>query len=189
MASLEQAVATQLKNIEAKTGRSLAALYEMLSASGLEKVSEQRKHLMDTLGLGYGDANTVALMARKAAEVPAASTNASDDPLDAIYAGPKAALRPLHDALMARIKTFGAFEAAPKKSYISLRRKKQFAMLGPATKTAIEIGLNCKALPPHGRLKVMPPATMCQATARIEGSAEIDAELLRWVRQAFDEAG
>ena len=64
--------------------------------------------------------------------------------LDAIYAGPKAAMRPIHDKLMAAIGRFGAFEVAPKKTYVSRRRKKQFAMFGPATNTRFDVGLNLK---------------------------------------------
>ncbi len=190
MATPEQATATQLKNIQAKTGKTTEALFAMLAGSGLVNVAEQRKWLMDTLGLGYGDANTVAILAKRAAETIAPTdTGAGEDPLVAIYAGPKADLRPLHDAVMARIGTLGAFDIAPKKTYLSLRRKKQFAMIGPATKTAIEIGLNAKTLPPNVRLKVMPPASMCQATTRIESEAEIDAALMGWLKTSYDEAG
>jgi len=137
------------------------------------------------LGLGYGDANALAHAAKAAA--PAAA--AADDPLDAIYAGNKAALRPLHDHLMARILPFGAFEVTPKKAYVSLRRKKQFAMLGPATQTRLELGLNAKGLPADARLKVMPPGGMCQYTVRLSATAEVDAQLLVWLRAAFDAAG
>ena len=90
---------------------------------------------------------------------------------------------------MAAVRSLGDFEQAPKKSYISLRRKKQFAMLGPATKDALELGLNAKDLPASGRLKAMPPGGMCQYTMRISTAAEVDAQLLGWVRQAFEAAG
>lgn len=76
--------------------------------------------LMQAQGLSYGDAHALALMAREAAQGP---PPADADPLDAIYSGAKAALRPLHDQLMAAIAELGGFETAPKKSYVSLRRK------------------------------------------------------------------
>jgi hypothetical protein len=91
--------------------------------------------------------------------------------------------------VLAVVKSFGPFEEAPKKTYISLRRKKQFAMVGPATKDSVEIGLNAKDLPPHARLKLQPPGGMCQATTRITSAAEVDALLKGWLKQAFDAAG
>jgi hypothetical protein len=185
MADPQAALATQLRNIEAKTGKSFAELRRLIADSGLAKVGEQRTMLMQSLGLGYGDANTLALLAKQAGEsVPSAA-----DPLDAIYAGPKANLRALHDRLLAEIGKLGAFELAPKKAYVSLRRRKQFAMLGPATRAEVELGLNAKSLPPSARLKVMPPGGMCQYAVRLSDAVQIDAELMKWVRAAYDGAG
>jgi Domain of unknown function (DUF5655)/Domain of unknown function (DUF4287) len=182
MADPQAALATQLLNIETKTGQTLAQLRDVIARSGLAKHGEVRAMLIERFGLGYGDANTVAHAAKDAP--PAAG----GDPLDAIYAGAKAGLRPLHDAVMKKIAAFGAFEIAPKKSYLSLRRKKQFAMLGPATKDQIEIGLNAKSLPEHARLKAMPPGGMCQYTVRIASAGEVDAALVGWIRAAYDAA-
>lgn len=186
MADLDAALQTQLRNIQSKTGKNLDQLRLLLDASGLSKHGEQRSYLMETLGLGHGDANTLVHVLKQAA-APAAAVDA--DPLDAIYVGPKAHLRLLHEALMKHINGFGEFELAPKKNYVSLRRKKQFAMLGPATKTQLELGLNIKDLPANPRLKVMPPASMCQYSVRLSGLDELDADLLGWLRAAFDGAG
>lgn len=196
MADPQAATVTQLKNIQAKTGRSIEALHAAVAASGAAKHGERRSWLMEHFKLGYGDANAVANFFGK--PVPdlggggspkaAAAACAADDPLDTIYAGPKAALRPLHEAVMAVVQGFGEYEAAAKKTYISLRRKKQFAMVGPATKDSVEIGLNCKDLPPHPRLKLQPPGSMCQATTRISAASEIDAALKGWLRRAYDGA-
>jgi hypothetical protein len=186
MADPQTATATQLRNIEAKTGKSFAQLCNLIADSGLAKVGEQRTMLMDRLGLGYGDANTLALLAKQAA-VPAPAGD--DDPLAAIYTGAKAQLRALHEALAAEIDKLGAHEKAPKKSYVSLRRKKQFATLGPATKDQIELGLNAKGLPVAARLKVLPAGGMCQYAVRLSDPKEVDAELMAWVRTAFDSAG
>lgn len=185
MADPAAALATQLKNIETRTGKSLADLKALVAGCGHDKVAGQRSWLMQTLGLGYGDANTVVMLAKQAA----AASPAAADPLDAIYAGAKAGLRPLHDALMSKIRTLGPFEVAPKQKYVSLRgAKKQFAMLGPATKDQVELGLNAKDLPDHPRLKKLPPGGMCQATVRLSATEEIDATLMGWLRTAYDAA-
>lgn len=197
MSDLNAAVLTQLRNIQAKSGKTLKQLADALASSGLAKHGEKRQWLMDQFQLGYGDANTAVTVIGKGVTtiegnapvlVKQAASVASDE-LDAIYAGPKAELRALHEHILKSMAALGAFEQAPKKSYVSLRRKKQFAMVGPATKTAIEIGLNHKGLPPHARLKVMPPGGMCQYTTRVSSVAQLDADVLGWVRAAYDAAG
>jgi hypothetical protein len=198
MADPMAAVITQLKNIQVKTGKTMSELHAAVAASGAAKHSEKRSWLMERFKLGYGDANTVVHLINKpipdlgigapAVAAPAAPYQ-EGDPLDAIYTGAKAGLRPLHEAVMTVVRGFGSFEEAPKKSYISLRRKKQFAMLGPATKDSVEIGLNAKDLAPHSRLKQQPPGSMCNATTRIGSKAEIDAALKGWLKQAYDAAG
>lgn len=192
------ATLSQLRNIQTRTGKTIAELHAVLAASGLAKTGERRSLLMEQFKLGYGDANAVALLFGKplppldggsAPTVP--TTPAADpagDPLDAIYSGAKAALRALHEAVIQQVTAFGAFEQAPKKAYVSLRRKKQFAMVGPATKDAIEIGLNAKDLAPGPRLKTLPPGGMCPYSLRISGPADIDAELVAWLRAAYDGA-
>ena len=179
------AIANQLRNIEAKTGKTFAQLCRVIADSGLAKIGEQRSMLMERLGLGYGDANMLALRAKDAA----VAAPAGADPLDAIYSGNKAALRGLHERLSAQIDKLGPHDKAAKKTYISLRRKKQFATLGPATKDQIELGLNAKDLAASARLKALPVGGMCQYAVRLSGASEIDAELLAWVRSAYDAAG
>ncbi len=90
---------------------------------------------------------------------------------------------------MDAINKFGEFEIAPKKTYVSLRRKKQFAMIGPATNTQVEVGLNMKGVKPTARLVAQPEKSMCQYKVRVADVAEVDKELLGWIKQAFDAAG
>lgn len=187
---MEKALQTQLANIEKRTGKSLEALTKIVKASGSSKHGEIRDMLETKLGMGHGDANTFVHYVLKsdgasAAEAAGAST---DSVLDEIYSGPKAALRPIHDSLMKAIHAFGPFEIAPKKGYVSLRVKKQFAMIGPATKSQIEVGLNMKDVPAAGRLVAMPAGGMCQYKVRIADLAEVDAQLIEWLRRAFTAA-
>ena len=191
MSDLEKALATQLANIEKRSGKSLDELVAIIRASGLAKHGEIRDMLKRDLGLGHGDANTLTHYALKSdgQSAPSSAGLSVDDVVAGLYAGPKASLRPIHDKLMAEINKFGAFEIAPKKTYISLRRKKQFAMIGPATKTQVEVGLNVKGLAPAERLVEQPPNSMCNYKVRLSVIAEVNAELISWIKQAFQSAG
>ncbi len=191
MADEAKALATMLANIEQQTGKTLADFRAVIERSGLTKHGERRSMLMETFGLGHGQANTVVHLAMQSdgASAAAAAGQNADAVLDTIYSGKKAALRPVHDAVLAFLRTLGDFEAAPKKDYISYRRKKQFLMLGPKTATAVELGFGAKTLAADPRLKEMPPNSMCKFTTRIGSVAEFDATMQAWVRQSFEEAG
>jgi Domain of unknown function (DUF5655)/Domain of unknown function (DUF4287) len=191
MDNLQKARETQLRNIEAKTGKNLDAIRQIIEKSGLKKHGEIRSFLMQELGLGHGDANSVVHYALETdGQTAAEAKGLSDDAvLDEIYTGKKAGLRPLHDAVMDVINGLGEFEIAPKKGYISLRRKKQFAMLGPATNEAIELGLNIKENLPTNRLKAQPPNSMCQYKLRLSQTSELDSDVKSWLKIAFEGAG
>lgn len=191
MTDVAKAMATQLANIEKRSGKSLAELAQIIQASGLSKHGEIRDMLKRDLGLGHGDANTLVHHVLKSdGQSAAAEQNLStDDVVSGLYTGPKAALRPIHDKVMAEISKFGEFEVSPKKTYVSLRRKKQFAMVGPATKTQIEVGINSKTLTATDRLVEMPPNSMCNFKVRLSSVDEVDEALIGWIKQAFESAG
>ena len=188
---MDKALATQLANIQKKTGKSLDELERLIRGSGLTRHGEIRDMLKRDLGLGHGDANTLVHVALKSDGQSAAEAagQSEEDVLAAIYSGPKAALRPIHDAVMSAVLTLGPFEVAPKKGYVSLRRKKQFAMVGPATNTRVEVGLNMKDVPATSRLQALPAGGMCQYKVKITEASEVDKELVAWIRRAYDAAG
>lgn len=191
MNAVDKGLETQLKNIQTKTGQSLSELVALVQQSGLSKHGEIRDRLKRDLGLGHGDANTLTHYALKSDGASAAqASNASmDDVVAAIYVGTKEHLRPIHDALMTALHPLGEFEVAPKKGYVSLRRKKQFAMITPATNTRVEVGLNMKGVAGTDRLLAQPPGGMCNYKVKLTAAAEVDAELIGWLGQAFQNAG
>jgi len=182
---IDKATATQLANIEQRTGKTLAQLTKIIETSGLDKHGELVAMLKKDLGMGHGDANVLVHYARKSAGA-FADAKPAGDVLDEIYTGPKSHLRPIHDALMKAIEKFGPFEIAPKKGYVSLRGKKQFAMIGPATNSQVEIGLNMKGVKGTARLVEQKPGGMCQYKVRVGEARDVDKELLGWIRQAYD---
>ena len=186
MNSVDKATQTQLANIQSKTGKTLDQLYGVIRESGLTKHGDIRDMLKTSLGLGHGDANALGLAYKKTLEAPQPENN---DVQDDIYVGPKAGLRTIHERLMTEIAGLGAFEISPKKGYVSLRRKKQFAMVGPGTKQRLEVGLNMKGVKAGDRLQEVPAGGMCQFKVFLSSVDEVDRELVEWVRQAYDSAG
>lgn len=184
MSNVEQAKATQLRNIESKINSSLDVVRSAIAASGLVKHGEIRSWLMERFQLGYADANALA----HAAKEPAASAEPTD-PLAEIYAGKKEHLRAIHEALIDRIADWGPYELAPKKAYVSLRRKKQFAMLGPKNASIAELGINLKDDVASDRIIAQKPGGMCQYAVGLSAAGDIDDEVLAVLRRAFEQAG
>jgi hypothetical protein len=185
---IAKAKANQLANIEKRFGKSLAELVALVQSSGLAKHGEVIAMLKAKLGLGHGDANAIALYAKSARE--GGPTEVSPDAaIEELYSGTKAALRPIHDALIAKLKGFGDFEIAPKKGYLSLRRAKQFACLTPATKTRLDVGIILKGAIATDRLVAQPPKAMFPFKVGLSSVNEVDRELLNWLKKAFDAAG
>ncbi len=189
MSTFDKAVQTQLDNIQKKTGMSLKELSSFIKKSGLSKHGAIRTMLMEKLGLGHGDANTLTHMVLKSDGTSAAEGKSTDAVLDEIYSGPKAAFRLIHEKLMKEINEFGEFEIVPKKGYVSLRRKKQFAMLGPKTNTRFEVGINAKDFKKNARLLEQPSGSMCNYIVNLSDAKEVDSELVAWIKSAYEGAG
>jgi hypothetical protein len=189
MSSLDQAIQTQLDNIQKKTGKSLDELGAVVRKSGLTKHGEIRDYLKRELSLGHGDANALVHAVLQSDGQHAADGKSSDQILDEIYSGAKAHMRPIHEKLMQEINHFGEFEIAPKKGYVSLRRKKQFVMLGPKTNTRFEVGINAKDLKKNARLLEQPKGSMCNYIVNLSDPKNVDAELIEWIKSAYEGAG
>src|SRR6476620_8524900 len=104
MATVEEGLRTQLRNIETATGRTIADWIALIKASGRSKHGEIVAWLKSEYGLSHGTANRLAITAlnpTSAADPTAATGAAEPDSVDALYSGTKTALRPIHDRVMA----------------------------------------------------------------------------------------
>jgi hypothetical protein len=191
MSILDHARATQLKNIETKTGKSLDELTLIIEKSGLTKHAGIRDFLIQEFKLGFGDASMLVHFALKTDGQSAAEDSGAtiEEITDQIYSEKTENQRQVHDRVMLEVEKLGTFEIAPKKAYLSLRRKRQFAMLGPASKGRVEVGMNMRGLPGTNRLLEQKPGGMCQYKVFLESLDQVDTELLGWLRQAYDSAG
>ncbi len=156
MPSVEDGIAAQIRNIETRYGKPLSEWFGVIAASGLTKHAEVAAMLKADYGMAHGAAHRVSLLSRQpAAPAPAPAPASPGEVADALYTGKKAALRPLHDQLMAVVDACGAdVSLVPKKGYISLRRpRKQFAMIQPSAAGRIDLGLILPGVPVGGRLE------------------------------------
>ncbi|HEY6296404.1 MAG TPA: DUF5655 domain-containing protein [Streptosporangiaceae bacterium] len=189
MATVEEGLQAQIRNIEATYGKPMDEWLAIVAASGLTKHTDVVRMLKSDHGLTHGAAHRVSLVARDAAAKPGGPGDAAD-PVSALYTGKKASLRPLHDALMSAIVAFGDdIELAPKKGYLSLRRRKQFAMIQPSAAGRLDIGLILGDVPPAARLESAAGFNaLFTHRVRLSNPADIDEQLISWLRQAYDRA-
>ncbi|WP_295995661.1 DUF5655 domain-containing protein [Rugamonas sp.] len=77
-------------------------------------------------------------------------------------------------------------EIAPKKSNVSLRARKQFALLQPNTKTRLDLGLILPGRAAEGRLEASGSFNaMFTHRVKLESMDQIDAEIELWITQAY----
>lgn len=182
----EQAAQAMIDNLKDKTGRTLGQWFEVLQKTNFEKHGEFMQHLKGELGVSHGYANLIALKYREAR-----AGGADDDPVATQYAGAKAGLRSVYDRIVATVEKLGDdVEISPKKTYVSLRRKKQFALVQPSTKDRVDLGINLKGEKPDGRLEASGSFNaMVSHRVRLATPQDVDAEVKAWLKQAYDAAG
>jgi hypothetical protein len=181
MASLDDQVASMIANLPAKTGRTLDEWLVIVSSSGLSKHGEIVKMLKGEHQMSHGFANLVSRFSIRSQSGP------EEDPVAAQYAGAKQALRPLYEAICDYARSLGPdVEIAPKKTSVSIRRSKQFALVQAASKSRIDLGINLKGIEPLGRLEAWDG--MISHRVRIERESDIDPQLKAWLKQAYERA-
>ena len=179
---MDKALQTMINNMPEKTGKSLDEWKVLLKTKTFSKHSEAVNFLKKEHNVTHGFANTIVALAK----------NESDSPTDLVtnqYKG-KENLSPLYNKLIEVIKAFGEdVKITPKKTEVSLDRKRKFAVIRPSTKTRIDLGLKLKDVPTSARLENSGPfGTMCTHRVRLSEESEIDQELVNWLKEAYQKA-
>ncbi|MCU0387135.1 MAG: DUF4287 domain-containing protein [Chitinophagaceae bacterium] len=187
MDAVEKAIQTQIANIEKSTGKTIAEWKQILEGSGFTKHGELVGFLKEKHGFTHGNANTLVHMAKQS---HAGAAENETDWIEEQYKG-KEDLKPWYDSIMELVGSLGTdIEVAPKKAYVSLRRKKQFAIIQPSTKSRMDIGLNIKGKEPSGMAeKAGSWNSMCTHRIKLENASGINNELMDWIRHAYEQAG
>ena len=179
---MDKALQTMINNMPEKTGKSLDEWKALLKTKTFSKHSEAVNFLKKEHNVTHGFANTIVALTK----------NESDSPTDLVanqYKG-KENLSPMYNKLIEVIKAFGEdVKINPKKTEVSLDRKRKFAVIRPSTKTRIDLGLKLKDVPTSERLENSGPfGTMCTHRVRLSEESEIDQELVNWLKEAYQKA-
>ena len=179
---MDSALKSMIENMPEKTGKSLDEWKNILRTKTFNKHSEALNFLKKEHGVTHGFANTIVALFRDGGESP-------EDHVENQYKG-KESLIPIYEKLLEVVRDFGPdVQISPKKTTVSLVRKKQFALIKPATKTRIDLGLKLREKEPAGRLEGSGPfGTMCTHRVRLEAVNQVDDELRSWLEAAYEEA-
>jgi len=179
---MDKALQTMINNMPEKTGKSLAEWKKLLKTKSFAKHSEAVKFLKTEHQVTHGFANTIVSLSKEESKAP-------NDLVINQYKG-KEVLKPIYEKLVASVNGFGKdVKVVPKKTEVSLDRKKKFAVIRPSTKSRIDLGLKLKGKSTTDRLENSGPfGTMCTHRVRLSDIDQIDEELLGWLKEAYQKA-
>ena len=179
---MEKALQTMIDNMPEKTGKSLEEWKNILQSKDFSKHGEAVKYLKSEHQVTHGFANTIVTLSKE-------NNDTADDLVTNQYNG-KEGLFPIYEKLIAIVKSFGNdVSITPKKTTVSIIRKRQFALIKPATKTRIDLGLKLKDVPTTDRLENSGPfGTMCTHRVKLNSTAEVDEQLFNWLKEAYEKA-
>lgn len=179
---MDKALQTMIDNMPEKTGKSLKEWKTLLQQKQFSKHSEGVNYLKKEHNVTHGFANTIVTLSKEQNQNP-------DDLVHNQYEG-KESLLPIHDKIVHFVKTLGDdVTITPKKTSVSLIRNKQFALIKPATKTRIDLGLKLKDVPTTDRLLNSGPfGTMCTHRVQVTSTNDLDSELKAWLTEAYTQA-
>jgi hypothetical protein len=172
------------RDLEAQTGRTWAAWVRLARERGLKEQRPLKAWLVEKHGITPMQA---AWMAWEATQEGPPDYGKPELLVDALYAGAKAALRPLHEALVDECLALGADVVVTAcKTGVPVYRKHVFAELRPGA-GAVELRLALGEVGARGRLtdgKAMPGDRLTHLV-RVGARREVDAELRGWLADAY----
>jgi hypothetical protein len=188
-----QMVQDWIDQLPEKTGRTLEQWIELVKTAGPPTEKERREWLKAKHGFGTNGAWWLAERAEgKGTEDsdPDLYLQSAAKHVEAMYAGPKEALRPIHDKLLQLGRKLGSdIRVCPCKTIVPIYRRHVIAQIKPTTRTRIDFGLALgKTKTPKRLIDTGGLAKGDRITHRIPLSsiAEIDDEVKRLLKTAYD---
>lgn len=184
-----------IAELKVKTGRSLDEWLRHIKSAGPPDEKSCREWLKAAYGLGT---NSAWWLAEKAVGDPLAFSDDSPEAYLAacpvyvaeMYAGPRASLQPIHDELVRLAKGLGDdVRICPCQTIVPLYRNHVFAEIKPATNKRIDLGFSlgdepftARLVDTGGRAK----KNRITHNVALTSPAEIDLQVKRWLREAYE---
>lgn len=175
-----------LDNIQAKTGRRPEEIVGMVRAQGLAKPAEIIAWLKSEFGLGHGHAMALVALMRNESQ----PRRSAEEKIAACFAGGKARWRGAYDRLIDQAQRFGPdVSVSPTAAYLSLvKGGRKFAIV-QAVSDRMDLGVKLKGVAAAGRLEDAGAwNAMVTHRIRITDEAQLDDEVLGWLREAYAKA-
>ena len=184
-----------IDNLPEKTGRSIRDWVGLVREQGSADEKERLQWLKNEFKLGSTTAWIIVERAAGRANQdsdPQAYLKAAAGYVEAMYAGPKAALRPIHDALVEIARSLGDdVKVCPCRTIVPLYRNHVFAEIKPTTRTRIDFGYALKGAKKKTGKRLIDTGGLAKGdriTHRIPITSleGIDTEVRAWLRIAYD---
>jgi hypothetical protein len=179
-----------LDNIQAKTGKTPQDFIALAEQKGFLEPGVKTGVILDWLkedfDLGRGHAMALVNVFNSVSK----PKGTRDERIEKLFSGNKATWREPYDNLLEKLKAFGDdVSTAATDSYVSLLKgKKKFGVIY-VTGERMDVGIKRKGEPFAGRFEEAGSwNNMVTHRVRVTDPAQLDAELLTWLRQAYDKA-
>jgi hypothetical protein len=178
---------SSLAKLKEKTGRDLEQWVRIVKKSGLTKESEQAEWLKKEHGF---TTNYAGWVAERAGGSGGSADYDPDALVEALFSGKRSSLRPIYDQLLQMAFALGKdVRVCPCKTIVPFYRKHVFAQVKPTTISRIDLGFAFKDMKPSGKLVStggFQKGDRISHSIPIESIADIDAEVKKWLKRAYE---
>jgi hypothetical protein len=185
-----------IDTLKVRTGRSLDEWVDLIRKKGPADTKARREWLKKEHALGTNNAAWLVDRAEgrnTGEEDPRTYLQMAEGYVEAMFAGPKAALRPVYDALYDLARSLGKdIRISPGKTIVPIYRNHVIAQIKPSTRTRIDFGFALKDTPAKGRLidtGGLAKGDRITHRIAISSTADIDKEVAKWLKKAYEMDG
>lgn len=169
--------------LEKRTGVGVDTWKRRIMKEGLDDEASLRAWLTSQGVTGYGQ----SLLVMERFGYPDFLLATADELIDAQYED-RPGLRPIFDAIIAAAMRFGKVTVQARKTYVSLvSPRRTFARVQATTRGRVDLGLRIEGVEPGGRFQPSRIHETMPLQIGLSTLADVDDEVVRWLRRAYDE--